>query len=118
MARVRNRDEAIRITTAAESRERDMQARQRHYLISMSIRVVCFVGAVIAGSAGVTWLWPLLIVGAILLPYVAVIGANTAHVRSEDLSLPDTAYRRELPGEAGRARAAGDVPGPADRDQA
>lgn len=96
MARVRHRDEAIRITTAAEGRDRDISARQRHYLVSMSIRVVCFVGAVIAGANGITWLWPLLIAGAILLPYVAVVGANAAHTRDEDSSLLDTAYRREL----------------------
>jgi hypothetical protein len=100
MARVRHRDEAIRITTAAESREHDLRARQRHYLFSMSIRVVCFLGAVVAGANGINWLWPLLIVGAILLPYVAVVGANTAHTRDDDLSLPDTAYKRELPGGA------------------
>jgi hypothetical protein len=98
MARVRHRDEAIRITTAAESREHDISARQRAYLFSMSIRVVCFLGAVIAGANGINWLWPLLIIGAILLPYVAVVGANAAHTKAEDVSLPDTAYRRELPG--------------------
>jgi hypothetical protein len=98
MARVRHRDEAIRITTAAESREHDISVRQRHYLFSMSIRVLCFIGAVIAGANGVDWLWPLLIVGAILLPYVAVVGANAAHTKDEDLSLRDAGYRRELPG--------------------
>jgi hypothetical protein len=98
MARVRHRDEAIRITTAAESREHDISVRQRHYLFSMSIRVVCFVGAVIAGVNGVNWLWPLLIAGAIVLPYVAVVGANAAHTKDEDFSLPDNTYRRELRG--------------------
>ena len=98
MARVRPHDEAIRITTAAESRDHDIRVRQRHYLVSMTIRVVCFVGAVIAGANGVTWLWPLLIVGAIVLPYVAVVGANAAHTRGDDFDLPDTTYRRELPG--------------------
>jgi hypothetical protein len=97
MARARRHDEAIRITTAAESHEHDISVRQRHYLISMTIRVVCFVGAVIAGANGITWLWPLLIVGAIVLPYVAVVGANAAHTRDEDFQLPDTTYRRELP---------------------
>src|SRR3954462_14138955 len=98
MARVRHRDEAIRITTAAEGRERDLKARQRHYLVSMAIRVVCFIGAVIAGANGVNWLWPLLIVAAIVLPYVAVGGRNAAHPRGEDFPLPDTRYRHELPG--------------------
>jgi hypothetical protein len=96
MARVRHRDEAVRITTAAQSHEHDISVRQRHYLVSMSIRVVCFIGAVFAGANGINWLWPLLIVGAIVLPYVAVIGANAAHTRDEDLSLLDTGYRREL----------------------
>jgi hypothetical protein len=98
MARVRHRDEAIRITTAAQSHEHDISVRQRHYLISMSIRVVCFIGAVIAGVNGVDWLWPLLIAGAIVLPYVAVVGANAANTRGEDFSLRDGGYQRELPG--------------------
>jgi len=97
MARARRRDEAIRITTAAESHEHDIRVRQRHYLVSMGIRVVCFLGAVIAGVNGVTWLWPLLILAAIVLPYVAVVGANAAHTKGEDFELPDTTYRRELP---------------------
>jgi hypothetical protein len=98
MARVRAHDHAIRITTAAESRDQDIRARQRHYLISMTIRVVCFVGAVVAGANGINWLWPLLIVGAIVLPYVAVVGANAAHTRDDTFDLRDTGYRRELPG--------------------
>src|SRR4051812_20625338 len=98
MARVRHRDEAVRITTAAESHEHDISVRQRHYLFSMSIRVVCFIGAVFAGANGVNWLWPLLIVGAIVPPYVAVVGANAAHTRGGELSLRDTEYRRELSG--------------------
>jgi hypothetical protein len=97
MARVRHRDQAIRITTAAETHEHDITVRQRHYLISMSIRVVCFLGAVVAGANGVTWLWPLLILAAIVLPYVAVVGANAAHTRDEDFSLRE-GYQRELPG--------------------
>ncbi|SFC50657.1 Protein of unknown function [Nocardioides terrae] len=97
MARARRRDEAIRITTAAESHEHDISVRQRHYLFSMSIRVLCFIGAVVAGVNGINWLWPLLIVGAIVLPYVAVVGANAAHTKGEEFELPDTTYRRELP---------------------
>ena len=97
MARASRRDEAIRITTAAQSHEHDISVRQRHYLFSMTIRVLCFLGAVVAGANGVNWLWPLLIAAAIVLPYVAVVGANAAHSRDEDFDLPDTAYCRELP---------------------
>ena len=38
--------DAVRITTAASSRNDDIAARQRRYVISMSIRTLCFVGAV------------------------------------------------------------------------
>jgi hypothetical protein len=44
---------------------------------------------VIAGAAGIHWLWPILIVGAVLLPYVAVVQANAADSRTSDLPLTD-----------------------------
>ena len=99
MARDRTRKpEAVRITTAASDRHDDIAARQRRYLMSMALRSICFVGAVAAGTAGVEWLWPLLIVGALVLPYVAVVMANTSGNRSDGFELRDTAYRRELEG--------------------
>ena len=39
----------IRITTAGRSRAEDIAIRQKRYAISMSIRSLCFIGAVIAG---------------------------------------------------------------------
>ena len=56
-------DEAVRITTARTSHLEDIAKRQKRYLLSMSLRSVCFVGAVIAGIAGINWLWPGLIAG-------------------------------------------------------
>jgi hypothetical protein len=98
MARPRTRPpEAVRITTAASDRNLDIAARQRRYLLSMSLRSLCFVGAVIAGLAGVNWLWPILIAGALVLPYVAVVMANAVTTRTDAFDLADTAYRRELP---------------------
>ena len=88
--------EAVRITTAATNRADDIAARQRRYLLSMSLRSACFVGAVLAGLAGVEWLWPILIAGALILPYIAVVMANARSTRSDTFELPDTAYRREL----------------------
>lgn len=82
-------DAAIRITTAGHSAEADLARRQRRYIVSMGIRALCFVGAVIAGVNGVNWLWPILIVAALLLPYVAVVMANAADTRSDELPLTD-----------------------------
>ena len=95
--------EAIRITTAAGNRADDIKARQKRYLLSMSLRTLCFVGAIVASMAGVDWLWPFLIAGAILLPYVAVVMANAAanlsdgfKLREADYSRPQLDQRREV----------------------
>jgi hypothetical protein len=97
MARDRSREpEAVRITSAAASRNDDIAARQKRYLFSMGIRTLCFVGAIIAASAGVHWLWPILIVAAVVLPYVAVVMANTATTKDDGVALLDDGGRREL----------------------
>ena len=87
-------DEAVRITTAAASRADDIRARQKRYLLSMSLRTLCFVGAIAASLAGIDWLWPILIVGAILLPYVAVVMANAAANLSDGFKLRDGDFSR------------------------
>jgi hypothetical protein len=83
----------VRITTAAASREEDIRHRQRRYVISMGIRTVCFVAAVIVGHG---WLMWVLIVAALLLPYVAVVMANAASSKSDDFALQQMG-RAELP---------------------
>jgi len=87
-------EEPIRITTAATSRNADIAARQKRYLISMSIRSVCFIGAVATGLAHIDWAWPILIVAALVLPYIAVVMANAAHSKGETFSLMDSPYGR------------------------
>ena len=94
MARKKGDDDAIRITTAPEPRSADITRRQKSYLISMSIRSLCFIGAIIAGITHVNWLWPILIVGALVLPYIAVVRANAAKTKGEDVSLMESPYGR------------------------
>lgn len=95
MARQRSdQQDAVRITTAAESRNADIAVRQRRYLLSMSLRTLCFVGAIIASLAGIHWLWPILIVGALVLPYVAVVMANASSRRGDGFTLLDSAFGR------------------------
>ena len=48
----RRREEAVRITTAASSRDEEIAARQRRYVFSMAIRTICFVAAIAAAVAG------------------------------------------------------------------
>ena len=94
MARERSREpEAVRITSAAASRNEDIAARQKRYLFSMGIRTLCFVGAIVASLLGIHWLWPILIVAALLLPYVAVVMANAATTKGDGFALLDQSCR-------------------------
>lgn len=90
----RHAPDAVRITTAARSRREEIAARQRRYLYSMAVRTLCFIGAVVVGPGWLRWV---LIVAAIILPYVAVVMANAAWNRTEDAELPDApSVRPEL----------------------
>lgn len=87
MGRDRRRvDDAVRITTAASSRADDIRARQRRYVFSMSLRTLCFVGAVIVGHGVFMWI---LIAAALFLPYIAVVMANAASSRSDGFALQE-----------------------------
>ncbi|MET1061239.1 MAG: DUF3099 domain-containing protein [Nocardioides sp.] len=76
--------EAVRITTAPRSRAEDIAARQKRYIYSMGLRTVCFVGAVVVGGGWLMWAF---LVGAIFLPYVAVVMANAGPGRNTDAAL-------------------------------
>lgn len=60
------------ITSASPGLSLDQSGRKKRYLISMSLRTICFIGAVFA-SGHLRWA---LIFGAIFLPYIAVVIAN------------------------------------------
>lgn len=102
MAERRRDEEPIRITTAPRSAADDTAARQRRYLISMAIRTLCVVGAVVVGPGWFRWV---LIAGAVALPQIAVVAANAVDRRSEDLALPGHEHPRpQLPGAADEER--------------
>jgi Protein of unknown function (DUF3099) len=75
MPRVR-RDSAHLVTEARRSRSEDIAYRERRYLIMMGIRVVCFAVAVLLFAQGAGWLAAIPAVGAIVIPYFAVVFAN------------------------------------------
>jgi len=64
------------VTEARLSRSADISYRERRYLIMMSIRLACFVIAVVLFINGAGWLTAIPAVGAIIIPYFAVIFAN------------------------------------------
>ena len=69
------------------------------------LRTLCFVGAVLASLAGIDWLWPFLIAGALVLPYIAVVMANAAANLTDGFKLREADFsRRELePGRSSHA---------------
>ncbi|MFC0041000.1 MULTISPECIES: DUF3099 domain-containing protein [Actinomadura] len=65
------------VTDARRPLSEDISARQKRYLLSMGLRTSCFLGAVFAGLAHAPfWAVGVLVLGAIFLPYVAVVVAN------------------------------------------
>ncbi|GAA4576252.1 hypothetical protein GCM10023193_76780 [Planotetraspora kaengkrachanensis] len=71
------------VTDAQPSLSDDIRRREISYLIKMGIRLVCLILAVAVPAP-----WPvkaLLVAGAVLLPYLAVVGANQ---RGQDVIPP------------------------------
>jgi hypothetical protein len=64
------------VTEAPRPRHEDIAYREKRYLIMMSIRLVCFVIAVVMFVKGAGWLTAIPAVGAIAIPYFAVVFAN------------------------------------------
>ena len=64
------------VTQAQRPLSEDIRYRQRRYLIMMSIRALCFVIALVMFVNHAGWLTAIPAVGAIFLPYFAVVMAN------------------------------------------
>jgi Protein of unknown function (DUF3099) len=64
------------VTQAHRPMSEDISYRQHRYLIMMGIRVVCFAIAIVLYVEHMRWLILVPAVGAILIPYFAVVFAN------------------------------------------
>ncbi len=76
--------EVYSISATRSSLHDDMGLRMRRYLISMSVRTLCFVLAVVFEG----WLRWVFVAFAVFLPYVAVVAANSG--RSPAPPQPET----------------------------
>ncbi|HET8970598.1 MAG TPA: DUF3099 domain-containing protein, partial [Candidatus Nanopelagicales bacterium] len=74
MAGHADQPEVFRITNADEGLSADQRSRAHRYLVSMAIRTLCFIGAVLAPPP---WRW-VLFAAALILPYIAVVMANAS----------------------------------------
>ncbi len=66
----------------------------------MGIRTLCFIGAVVVGDGLLRWI---LIAGAFILPYIAVVMANSAspQIEGADMDPMDHGYKEIGPSESG-----------------
>jgi hypothetical protein len=86
--------DAYLVTEARESRSAEIGQRERRYLVMMGIRVVCFVITVVMFLTHAGWLTVIPAVGAIALPYFAVVVANSRRPTSASGFRP---YQPNLP---------------------
>jgi hypothetical protein len=87
--------QVYRVTEARRPMSEDIRYRQNRYLIMMGIRVVCFAIAIILYVAHLRWLVLVPAVGAIFIPYIAVVFANGG--REPDNMRGFMEYRMNLP---------------------
>jgi hypothetical protein len=72
----RARNTAHLVTEAQKPRSEDIAYRERRYLIMMAFRVACFILTVALFAAGAGWFAAIPAVGALVIPYFAVVFAN------------------------------------------
>ncbi|WP_312881630.1 DUF3099 domain-containing protein [Actinomadura alba] len=72
----RRRVDVYTVTDAHRPMSEDIGYRQRRYLVSMGIRTACFLLALFLTGHAPIWIVGVLIVGAVVLPYVSVVFAN------------------------------------------
>ena len=73
--------ERVLVTTAPKSPRQEQSERQRRYLITMAIRTVCFILAIVLVQVGLRWEAAIAVVGSLTLPWVAVVVANAGPKR-------------------------------------
>ena len=83
------------VTQARRSLSDDISYRQRRYLLMMGIRAACFVIAVVMFVNHLGWLTVIPVVGAIVIPYFAVVFANGG--REPDNTRGFMEYRPNVP---------------------
>jgi Protein of unknown function (DUF3099) len=87
--------EVALVTDAKRPMSEDIAFRERRYLMMMGIRVACFLVAIVLFVAHAGWFAGIPAVGAIVIPYFAVVFANGGREPSSTKGLRH--YRPNLP---------------------
>ena len=100
------------VTQARRPMSEDIRYRQNRYLIMMAIRTLCFIAALLMFVNHLGWLAGIPAVGAIVIPYIAVVFANGG--REPDNVRGFMEYRMNLPARSEPAGSAGSSSGSSD----
>ena len=75
-------EQPVLVTTAGRSPREEQRERERRYLVTMALRVVCFVLAIVLFGVGLRWVAAFAVAGSLILPWVAVVAANAGPRRA------------------------------------
>jgi hypothetical protein len=92
-------DPPVLVTTAGRSPREEQRERERRYLVTMGLRVVCFILAIVLFGVGLRWVAAFAVAGSLILPWVAVVAANAGPRRTTE-QRPSLFHRhppRQLP---------------------
>ena len=95
VSRPGHRETVHLVTQARRPLSEDIAYRQRRYLLTMALRAICFGVAVLMFVNHAGWLTAIPAVGAIFLPYIAVVMANAG--REPDNTRGFMEHRANLP---------------------
>jgi hypothetical protein len=92
-------DDPILVTTVRRNPRDELRERQRRYLLTMGLRVVCWILAIVLFGVGLRWEGGIAVAASLILPWVAVVAANAGPRRTaESPSLYVQEPHRALPG--------------------
>lgn len=103
------------VTQARRGLSEDISYRQRRYLLMMGIRAVCFGAAVLMFLNHLGWLAGIPAVGAIIIPYFAVVFANGGREPANVRGFME--YRPNLPAQQDPASSDGESNGHSESNQ-
>jgi Protein of unknown function (DUF3099) len=90
------------VTQARRPMSEDISYRQHRYLIMMAIRTVCFAVAMVLFVAHLRWLILIPAIGAIIIPYIAVVFANGGREPDNTRGFLEHRPRRSTPSSIAR----------------
>lgn len=88
----------VLVTTAGKSAREERRERERRYLLTMGLRVLCFIAAIVLFAEGLRLAGAVAAAGSLILPWVAVVVANAGPRRTASQPALYQREIRQLPG--------------------